>query len=825
MNTENKQTFIPITPDLLDGTKNARGKEVVLSTGQVLQRIQFADFVKELGLEENSFEFKAITPASPAPTKTGLYFPLSAGKYPNFGNIEITEEQFDKSFIFIVFDGYNYQLIIKSVDFIPTGNITLGETNAVNGDIIFKYIKNNTICLFNNEYLRDIGYNIYAIVLDNNWLYVSLKNNNKSPLSDESSWTKMSLNTLGSVVINANRSVSGHGVYDFVKKNSLGNFDSSYSEQVGYNLYSIVQYQNQLYISIKNQNKDLPTKIDSWEVLKITATGKVNINERGSVSGKDILNYIQNKALVDWNEQYASDRGYDKFAIVMYKNKIYISLKNENHAFPIIPDNWELIKFDVDGMIVLDGTKAVNGHTILNYIQNNSFVTFNEDYSKDRGYGLYSVVFYRSNLYISLKNENKDLPTLKTSWEVIGIKNTIITNSKSGEIPFPNKLFRVNFLTTDALPSDKTTTARGTYILTDRNGIYFEKQGTLKAQGSSSLAFPKKNWTFKFFNDNEMTDEFKLRIGKWVYHSEFVFKSNYIDATHSRNNVSNKIWEDMVNSRKGYPKRENEKAFSENMTMLERFSSGALCHVDGFPCELFVNNVFYGIGSFNLGKKRENYDLIENNQSHIQMAAETQIDFENYVPEQWEIRNPKEPDMYFVAKIQAWFDANKLTGQSFKDRYNINHDLENSIDLFLLAEFVQAEDMWNKNWILTSWNERKFYFLPYDLDTTFGLQWDGKAITGHTKTIRSISFWDKFYLAFENEIKARYNELTELNILTIDNVYKHCEDFNKVFGVDKYQQDFNAWQGIPSNSIIKTSFPQIYDWTKKRIEWMDSRYL
>lgn len=133
------KVLIPITPDLLDETTNARNKTVVLANGEVLERIQFANLAKELGIEENSFEFKAITPASPAPKKTGLYFPMSAGKYTNYGGIEITREQFDSSFIFIVFDGAGFELLIKPIDFIPHGVIQSGDYNAISGDAVYNY--------------------------------------------------------------------------------------------------------------------------------------------------------------------------------------------------------------------------------------------------------------------------------------------------------------------------------------------------------------------------------------------------------------------------------------------------------------------------------------------------------------------------------------------------------------------------------------------------------------------------------------------------------------------------------------------------------------
>lgn len=620
--------------------------------------------------------------------------------------------------------------------------------------------------------------------------------------------------------------VNGDTIFKYIENNTIGYWNQYYGNNYGYNMYSLAISNDRIWVSLKNFNKAEPEVGDNWAVFKMIGDGEIKLSNIYSVNGNDVLNYIQNNSLVNWNEQYASDRGYDLYSIVFYQNKFYISKKSKNKSFPIIPDDWDMIKFDVDGQMNLGETKAVNGDTAIGYIQNKSFVTYDENFGIQKGYNLYATVFYRSKMYLSLKNENKDVPTNKTSWEQISFNNTIITNKTKAEISFPEKLIRVDFLTEDPLPVDKSTTAKGTYIFRDDEGIYFEKYGELDAQGSSSLAYPKKNWTFSFYNDSEMTSSFKLRIGEWAYHSEFVFKSNYIDATHSRNVVSNKIWEDIINARPGFPKRENEKEFiANNTTMLDRFSSGALCHVDGFPCEFYVNNVFYGIGTFNLGKKRENYDLISTNQNHIQIAAETQVDFGLYTPSEWEIRNPKTPDTNFLGKINAWFDSNNLTGTAFKDNYPINHDVQNSIDFFLLAEIIQAEDMWNKNFLLTSWDSIKYYFLPYDMDTTFGLQWDGKEIVGYTKTIRSVPFWDKFYLAFETEIKARYKDLKDRNILTLDNCYKHFEEINKTFGVDKYQQDFNAWQGIPSNSVIYTSFPQIYNWIESRIAWMDSRYL
>ncbi|UKB81260.1 CotH kinase family protein [Chryseobacterium sp. MEBOG07] len=402
---------------------------------------------------------------------------------------------------------------------------------------------------------------------------------------------------------------------------------------------------------------------------------------------------------------------------------------------------------------------------------------------------------------------------------------SIISNEKKAQIKRPTKLLRLDFTTPDSLPVDKTTKASGVVLISDMEGLGLKKFATIEVQGSSSAIYPKKNWTIALFNNESKTDEFKLRVGNWVEHSEFVFKSNWIDATHARNLISNKIWEDIVQSRTDFPKRENEVAYIEgNTTQLGRFDSGALTHVDGVPAELYINGTFYGIGNFNIGKKRDNYDLKSSNQNHIQIAAEDHASFYSYVPAQWEIRNPKTPDADFQTKINAWFASNLLSGSAFKANFETNHNLRNAIDVYLLAEFIMSVDMFDKNLIVTSWDGVKFYFLPYDMDTTFGLRWDGSAFDGWSASIRSASFWQKFYNAYSVEIKARYADLKSKGVFTLNNVYKHADLINKTFGLNSFTKEQAKWPDVPSNSIIYTGYNQIYDWTKNRIAWLDSQY-
>lgn len=166
---ENK-ILIPITPDQLDKVGSARNKEIVLSRGQTMQRIDFENLANEIGLNTNQFDFKTITLAHAKPTKQGFYFPTEKGTYANFGNIEITEADVNSTFTFIVYDLKNFVKSTKTLGIgeafgvapldaekkVPAENLKFGEikegdSNVVNGIDINNMFK-KTLFINNANY-------------------------------------------------------------------------------------------------------------------------------------------------------------------------------------------------------------------------------------------------------------------------------------------------------------------------------------------------------------------------------------------------------------------------------------------------------------------------------------------------------------------------------------------------------------------------------------------------------------------------------------------------------------------------------------------------
>lgn len=95
----------------------------------------------------------------------------------------------------------------------------------------------------------------------------------------------------------------------------------------------------------------------------------------------------------------------------------------------------------------------------------------------------------------------------------------------------------VLYLTGDTAGMSKDNAVSMNYAYGERSG-----ECTLKWQGSSSLSYPKKNYTIKFDN------AFEAAKG-WGEQKKYCLKANYIDHSHARNIVSAKLWGEIVKSR------------------------------------------------------------------------------------------------------------------------------------------------------------------------------------------------------------------------------------------------------------------------------------
>ncbi|WP_261804029.1 CotH kinase family protein [Klebsiella quasipneumoniae] len=401
----------------------------------------------------------------------------------------------------------------------------------------------------------------------------------------------------------------------------------------------------------------------------------------------------------------------------------------------------------------------------------------------------------------------------------------------------PAGIIRISVDSPGGIPVNKAAGQYPTTARLDIDGKVISFYSTLEVQGDTSASFPKKNLNITFSSTADRDGDMDLKIGDIIPHDEWTFKANWIDNTHSRQYASFLLWAQMMDSRRGWPKRDIDNCYVGKVGP-DGFPTGARAHPIGYPAVLYVNDAFYGIGTLAVGKKKENYNIPKNNplKIHISMDANTAwVDIKKLSTDamkaQYSFKAPKTQTATTQAALEAW-DAFASSGQAdFTANITTKLDKNNAIDFYLLMAVIGATDLWlddaTKNVQFITWDGVKWFFMPYDLDTTYGLKFEGTTISYLPDTVpgtdRSANlFWRKVRTAYGDDVNQRYGDLRNQGIFSPDNLYFLLKQFQSKYSPDLVKADIEKWPTQPSLNV--TSVDQILTWFKARLEYLDTYF-
>ncbi len=401
----------------------------------------------------------------------------------------------------------------------------------------------------------------------------------------------------------------------------------------------------------------------------------------------------------------------------------------------------------------------------------------------------------------------------------------------------PEGIIRISVNSPNGVPPNKAAGQYPTTARIDIDGKVISFFSTFEVQGDTSATFPKKNLNITFSSTADRDEDMDLKIGDIIPHDEWTFKSNWIDNTHARQYASFLLWSQMMDSRRGWPKRDIDHTYTGKVGA-DGFPTGARAHPVGYPAVLYVNDAFYGIGTFAVGKKKENYNIPKNNptQIHISMDANTAwVDITKIstpaMQAQYSFKAPKTQTEATQAALAAW-DVFASSGQAdFTANINTKMDKNNAIDFYLLLAAIGATDLWannnTKNVQFITWDGVKWFFMPYDLDTTYGLKFEGTTISYLPDTVpgtdRSANlFWMKVRNAYGEDVNQRYADLRNQGIFSPDNLYFLLKQFQSKYSPDLVKADIKKWPTQPSLNV--TSIDQILTWFKARLVYLDTYF-
>ena len=426
-----------------------------------------------------------------------------------------------------------------------------------------------------------------------------------------------------------------------------------------------------------------------------------------------------------------------------------------------------------------------------------------------------------TTLQISIIMHNKGTVTLSnieymfnSTYDNSGLPKIFIRNSHDIDNTWQNAQFR--FI-------DKSRTQDG----------YLQ----LAIQGDSSRSYPKKNFKTKFFKDDKFTQKLKWKPNAaWQSNNKFNFKANWIDTTQSRN---------LVNAQMIQKAAEITPMEKINLTDPLLTTQG-LGQMEGFPVEVYLIDGYYGLFTLNTKKDDKTFGMDSDNHQHEVISIEladgvfrdpkATIDGKNYLTE---IHGSPSPTLKANFEKFVNFVASS-SPDDFMTHLGDYIDVNSCINTMLYGILSKEYDYYNKSYLLCTWNDGAyFYMVPYDLDSTWGLYWDGSKIMedgsdpyfdfeGLIQDADRTSFisnkgqnrlFERIYKHFKSRVKKQWNYLRK-NVWRNSDISEAFKKFISEIPQSAYEREQARWPTLPSKNI--TDYEQIQKFIIERGDKMDN---
>lgn len=351
---------------------------------------------------------------------------------------------------------------------------------------------------------------------------------------------------------------------------------------------------------------------------------------------------------------------------------------------------------------------------------------------------------------------------------------------------------------------------------------HFKGYVEIKCQGTSSMAYPKKNYTIKMFTDSTMAKKVKKDFKGWGAQSKFCLKANYIDHSHARNICSARLWNQIVASRANY-------------ALLPELLRTSPCNgaIDGFPIKVYYNNNYEGVYTWNIPKDKWMFNMDDTLDNHCVLCGE-EYNSGCFLSANASLWSDEIHDT-MPANIVTSFNAfQNFVINSSDDEFKANLEnyvyVDSLIDYYIFQYVICGLDSMGKNQLFATYNGTKWIATSYDMDSTFGIYWNGQSFVSPTyrmqqdyesgKNGNANKLYVRLEKLFINEIKARYSQL-RADILSYNNIVNTFEPFMDTIGNDLYAEDLTIYTAIPSGST--NNIRQIRNYYRDRVAYVDTQ--
>jgi hypothetical protein len=167
------------------------------------------------------------------------------------------------------------------------------------------------------------------------------------------------------------------------------------------------------------------------------------------------------------------------------------------------------------------------------------------------------------------------------------------------------------------------------------------------------------------------------------------------------------------------------------------------------------------------------------------------------------------------------------------------------IDYWIVSQVLYNWDGFDKNWIWCTWDGEKWCPTLYDADSIFGMTWNGigmvtsnfNQLLGNDNSIPSYYL----YSLYKEEIKARYKELRDKNVISAETItsvllswlercgydnittdIEECCAYNGVPQTPSYRDGSKTYELAPTTGGFYNSPMRVKNWLKDHIGYLDN---
>ena len=389
-----------------------------------------------------------------------------------------------------------------------------------------------------------------------------------------------------------------------------------------------------------------------------------------------------------------------------------------------------------------------------------------------------------------------------------------------------------------------------------------------KYRGASSSNYPKRSYAIKLRDENGNSVDRKL-LG---YRSDnnWILDAMYIDLACMRNRVATDLW-NAFECKPYYADREKKVRTGTRGKFVEVIHngqwSGLYCMTEKMDRKQLKLKKFVPAAESTTGKNEVHGVLYKANQwsYEVFMGHESNDDNDNKQviyphkkvsdynnilgKETWCEYEFKYPD--YEDEAVEWrplHDAANMVATSFIlniDSVKSRFDYPMLRDYYLFIDLLLATDNHGKNLFWYAYDIQgpegdKLSLAPWDLDGTFGQNWDG--VTTNTKDVTldfdtyikenehgQFAIFDliKSRSEWQQDLKDRYAELRIKGVISGDSIANRFANYASLFEAslaDQREQDMWSKTYHSRHKDIQGGATYAESWIRRRVNWLDQKY-